>query len=235
MSLYGVNNIDRIRNQGYDCVYIFISILFLVMLLFGCSTKTQSILVYQDNNRLIATDQNETEEYFNDVIDYTYDDSSRLLFVLHSERSNNVDNIGYVAAGEEGLLVGGYIRVYQMPDTITEQPIQLYENDFTVVNPWSIDVGDFEQDGIKELFIGCYRATEFYEASKRPFVISWDGEKFFKKWTGSYIGFDSFIKGEIKDSNLDGYDELVLYVQNEAGKVEERAYKWGNFTFDRLE
>jgi hypothetical protein len=155
--------------------------------------------------------------------------------VLHGERSSHIDDIGYEAALEEGLLVGGFIRVYQMPDTLLESPILLYENDFTRVNPWSIDVGDFERDNMPELFIGCYRGTLFYEASRRPFIVTWDGEKIIRKWTGSYIGFDSFMTGEIKDINKDGYDELVLSVINQSGEIEERAYHWGNFTFDRLE
>lgn len=234
MSLYGVNNRGITMEKGFICLKISIAMLLLVVSLTGCSSPNQSVLIYQEYNRLLAKDEKETIEYFDDVVDYSFDASSRLLFILHSERSSNRDDAGYLAAQEEGLSVGGYIRVYQISSTLREKPTFLYENDFTVVNPWSIDVGDFEGDNIKELFVGCYRATQFYEASRRPFVISWDGEKFIRKWTGSYIGFDSFLKGEIKDTNQDGYDELVLHVMNNEGIIEERAYKWGDFTFDRL-
>lgn len=205
------------------------------MILGACSSNPKPLLIYQDHESLIVTNQTESKEYFNDIIDYSYDESSQLLFVLHSERSHNTDDQGYDAALDEGLSVGGFIRVYQMPMTIEGEVIELYENDFTKVNPWSIDVGDFENDGIKDLFVGCYRATQVYEAARRPFVISWDGQLFFRKWTGSYIGFDSFINGEIKDANNDGYDELVLDVLTNENTIEERIYKWGNFTFNRLD
>jgi len=223
-NLFGANNIRLV-------------IIFIIVLLYLCSCKNtdETVLIYQDKESLFMSVDQEVNELFNDTIDYSYDSLSGHLFVLHSERSENIDESGFEEAIKEGLTIGGYIRVYELSSNIEGSPTLIYENDFTKMNPWAIDLGDFEQDGILEIFVPCFRGTEFYEASRRPFVISWDGKQFFKKWTGSYIGFDSFVSGEIKDFTGDGYDELVLKVINNEGELEERGYKWGNFTFNRLD
>lgn len=212
-----------------------ISGLMLVLLLAGCKEQAATIVLHQEGHQLLAESQGDLLVYWEDVIDYTYDQEGQQLFVLHGERSSKVDRVGYQAALTDGLDVGGYLRIYNLSPTIDDLPSLVYENDFTWVNPWSLDSGDFENDGGLELFMGCYRATDFYPPDRRPFVVTWDGEIITKKWTGSYIGLDDLISGRIEDMNGDDREELVLRVMTPEGSLEEKVYSYGVFTFDLVE
>lgn len=203
------------------------------LLLMACSEASKELSIYQDKHALVFQWENDEQVLLSDVIDYSYDTKSDLLFVLHEERSEQTDMIGYNKALEEGLTIGGYIRVYEIDRSDHQIALeQVYENDFTWVNPWSLASGQLSHDGGVDLFVACYRATEFYDADRRPFIVTWDGEKIIKRWTGSYIGNDSFLTGDFEDGDEDGLDELVLTVKRRDGRTVKRTYTWQTFTFD---
>lgn len=216
-----------------SCIFMTLSVI--MVFLAACTTFPNEVSLYQDHNNLIIESQDEVSVLLTDVVDYSYNRQSSLLFVLHEERSSHTDMIGYKTALEEGLVVGGYIRVYEIlwssnPITLDE----IYENDFTWVNPWSLASGTLSADGGVDLFVACYRATEFYEADRRPFIVTWDGEKIIKRWTGSYIGNDGFLMGDFGDVDEDGIDELVLTVRREDTHIVKRYYSWQTFSFNYL-
>ena len=209
--------------------------LFIIMHLMGCTKAPEVFTFYQEGTHLIGENNRVRIDYLQDVVDYCFEPEAMLLFVLHEARGDHKDMVGYEAAVAQGLRVGGFITVYKVEHN-SNDPIleERYTSDFTWVNPWQIDSGDFEGDGNLELFVACYRATEFYPVERRPFIVTWDGEKIIRKWTGSYIGDEKWLEGNIKDMNEDGKDELVLRVVNEDGQLTNRHYQWDGFGFDAL-
>ncbi len=122
-----------------------------------------------------------------------------------------------------GTAYGNQIRFYEKKE---KGMALVYENDLSKIKPWSIEGGDLEGDGVLDLCIGAITETEFYPEEKRPFFFEWDGEKLVRKWTGSYLGFDTLETVSLQDVDGDGIDEAV---------TDNGVYRWGNFGFYTVE
>lgn len=105
---------------------------------------------------------------------------------------------------EDGLVLAKDLYVY---DLATNCLIDHY--DFQWANPWLIKAGSMTQEGTT-LFIGAYRATQFYPIDKRPFLYTYTERGLKKLWTGSYLTIIDFTQVAFMDIDLDGLDELVL-------------------------
>jgi hypothetical protein len=161
-------------------------------------------------------------EIIENVIDYaTYTTTTdqTLLFTIEAKKNNQC---------LEDLVCGNFIRVY----TVKRDQLQLiYENDFTEVNPWEIDVGMIDRDHVLDVYVGAVTETAYYPLEKRPFFFHWTNDCLTRKWTGSYIGFTSLVSIELKDYTGDGVDEVVKTGMTETGDVTTEIYRWGNFGF----
>lgn len=106
--------------------------------------------------------------------------------------------------------------------------------DFTAVSPWKIRLGNIDYTDGPQVIIGVNKLTHFdKEINNRLFVFNWDGEKLYKKWTGTRLGYylkDFYI---IDFLDIKG-DELVVIDKNEEGKERLLVYYWMDFGFQLL-
>ena len=109
---------------------------------------------------------------------------------------------------------------------------EIYRMDFSEINPWMVEAGDVDGDGIVEIFIGVNKRTEFYEdVRNRPFFYSWNGDELQKKWTGSYFSEKELIDIKLADLFGSGRYETIALERNKEGKYSVSIYSWLGFGF----
>lgn len=126
-----------------------------------------------------------------------------------------------------------YLTVSRLRDHLPQE--LLYENDFTVIKPWKLELADVDGDGEFELLMAVVKTTHFDAVERnRLFVFHYAGETLAKKWTGSQIG------GNWRDFRaLDlvpaiAGDELVFIEQVEGKGERLGIYYWLDFGFALL-
>lgn len=119
----------------------------------------------------------------------------------------------------EGVVYGRDICVY-------ENNKRIYKRNYEKIRPWAIDLGDLEDDGILDVYIGAYRATDYYPLAKRPFFFEWQG-KMIKKWTGSYLSYNTLV-----DLKMDGMKVITREFNDD--NYYEGIYMWQHFGFVQL-
>lgn len=119
----------------------------------------------------------------------------------------------------EGVTYGKYLTVYQNNKRI-------YKKNYEKIRPWAIDIGDLENDGILDVYIGAYRATDYYPLDKRPFFYEWR-EKMYQKWTGSYLSFYDLVELTLKG-------QLVITKESYEGTFYKGTYMWQGFGFVQI-
>lgn len=110
---------------------------------------------------------------------------------------------------------------------------QIYTKDFTDLKPWKIVLADVDGDGEKEILIAVHKTTHFdAEAKNRLFIFTFDGEKLYKKWTGSQIAgwWSDFYVGDL----LPIRGEQLLFVERIDGGARLQLYYWFDFGFQLL-
>lgn len=108
------------------------------------------------------------------------------------------------------------------------------EYDFSVVSPWKVKLGNIDYTDGLQVIMGVNKTTHFdKEKNNRLFVFNWDGEKLYKKWTGTRLGYylKDFYIMDILD--IKG-DELVVIDQNKDGMERLLVYYWLDFGFHLL-
>jgi hypothetical protein len=108
---------------------------------------------------------------------------------------------------------------------------RFYENDFTSRKPWKLETADIDGDGEKEILTAVKKTTLFDPVEKnRMFIFNFNGEKLYKKWTGSQIAgsWKDFIAGDA--ASAPG-EELVFIEQTEDNKAKISIYSWFDFGF----
>ncbi len=162
-------------------------------------------------------------------------DDELYIFRLLKSRSHLANQEEVELAEGQGLDLGGWIVIDKL--YLKEGSYQIeevYRSDYSLINPWALQVGDMENDGLIDIFIGAYRGTQYYGPDKRPFLLTFNGKDIAKRWTGSAIGYDGFDYGVFKDYDGDGYDELCLQVTLKDGQVINRYYRWNSFSPELL-
>jgi hypothetical protein len=108
---------------------------------------------------------------------------------------------------------------------------RLYENDFTGLKPWKIELADIDGDGVTELLTSV-RKTTYYdkEEKNRLFIFNYIDGQLVKKWTGSDIAgtWENFIVGELVDTKG---EELMFITTTKEGKKKLFLYHWFGFGF----
>lgn len=106
-----------------------------------------------------------------------------------------------------------------------------YAKDFSDLKPWKLVIADVDGDHKKEILIAVHKTTHFDpEEKNRMFIFQYDGEKLYKKWTGSQIAgeWNSFLAGNVL--SVPG-DELIFVEQVEGDKERISMYYWFDFGF----
>lgn len=166
--------------------------------------------------------------FYEEAIDMTYDETFGVLAIIEAKRSEATDvvNSEYAEALARGYVPGGYLSLYQVGDIKISQIIR---EDLTPVNPWTLDLGDIEGDGELDIFVGAFRATDFYPMDPRPYMISYNGRYLYRKWTGSMIGYDIFYGGHFQWDDEKKQSLLVLDRRDEEGHSYEETYIYFDF------
>jgi len=108
---------------------------------------------------------------------------------------------------------------------------RIYEKGFNDLKPWKLGIADVDGDRKKELLIAVRKTTHFDPQEKnRMFIFQYDGEKLYKKWTGSQIAgvWNHFYAGNLLP--IPG-DELIFIEQVAGNKERISIYYWFDFGF----
>ncbi len=112
-----------------------------------------------------------------------------------------------------------------------EQWVRVYENDFTLLKPWKLELGDVDGDGITDI-LTAVRKTTHYDPKERNrlFIFNYQEAGLVKKWTGSDIAGNwmDFEVGELVDTKG---EEIVFLSREEEGREKLLAYAWYDFGF----
>lgn len=115
---------------------------------------------------------------------------------------------------------------------------EIYRQNFYDLKPWKINIGNIDNDGETDFFIGVYKTTQYYkDLRNRPFFYSWNGEKLYKKWTGSYFSENDLIDMIFIDSLGKGYDQVVILEKISGRKYQNcrvSMYMWNGFGFQEI-
>ncbi|WEK55555.1 MAG: hypothetical protein P0Y55_05765 [Candidatus Cohnella colombiensis] len=111
---------------------------------------------------------------------------------------------------------------------------RIYETDFKDLKPWKLELGDVDGDGINEILIAVTKTTHFDPQQKnRMFIFNFNGEKLYKKWTGSQIAgqWRDFYVGDLL--SIPG-EELIFIEQLDNDHDRLSIYYWLDFGFTLL-
>lgn len=109
-----------------------------------------------------------------------------------------------------------------------------YENDFTELKPWKLELSDIDGDDIQEILIAVKKTTIFDDTVKnRMFIFNYLDGKLVKKWTGSQIAgtWRDFYVGELVP--IPG-NELIFISKEDSGREKLCIYYWFDFGFFML-
>ena len=136
----------------------------------------------------------------------------------------------YALLNQKGLSTyGDLFVVYRKGED--EEWERIYDNDFKDLKPWKIEIADIDGNGKKEILIAVYKMTHFDKEEKnRMFIFNYDGEKLYKKWTGSQISgiWTDFYVGDLL--SIKG-SELIFIEQREDKREQINIYYWLDFGF----
>lgn len=108
----------------------------------------------------------------------------------------------------------------------------LYSFDLSSLKPLTVQAGDINGDGKREISVVVYKETQFHPVpAKRPFFYALTDGKLEKIWLGSRLArpFADFV---LCDMDGDGFEEIVAIESTQDGKQVIALYHWAGFGFD---
>lgn len=147
------------------------------------------------------------------LIDYAIKDSTAYTFISSTGRSDYGDSFA----------------VFQEENTGVWKCI--YENDFTELKPWKLELADVDGDGMTDILTGVRKTTYYDNTEKnRLFIFDYIDHKLVKKWTGSQIAgiWTDFAAGDLLEAKG---DEIIFISQTEKGLERLKLFSWFDFGF----
>jgi hypothetical protein len=147
------------------------------------------------------------------IVDYVQDEATVYALISQSGQTD----------------YGDFLVIFHRQDK--KEWIRIYENDFTELKPWKIELADIDGDGEVEILTAVRKTTHFDKIEKnRMFIFNYREDKLIKKWTGSQIAgaWEDYIVGDLL--NIPG-EELIFIEQLEDGKERICIYYWFDFGF----
>ncbi len=198
---------------------------------------------------ILASCKGEQAKVDIDVLDYDFylRDGQLYAFVIEGGgvlKHNDLNDMDYQCGKRILVYKGGCDEDYsfeQLSDKakrreiFTHEDIKVvlarmdlvYENDFSKVNPWTISVGQLDDDPAIEFFVGAYRPTDFYKDDPRPYFIEYKDGVFVRQWTGSYLDNLGFSEAYFDDDDFDGVSDL--YMKELVPSKEGLVSRWSRF------
>lgn len=145
------------------------------------------------------------------------------------------DTLAYAILSKEGRTdYGDYLAVFEQIEDNSWNCI--YENDFTGLKPWKLQLADIDGDGVTDILTAVQKTTHFdAEEKNRLFIFDFKENKLIKKWTGSQLAgngrWTDFTAGELLP--IPG-NELIFIEQSETGQEHLSIYYWFDFGFTLL-
>ncbi len=141
-------------------------------------------------------------------------------------------NITYLITSREGRQdYGDTLTIFEKHSDIGWR--RIYDNDFSGLKPWKIELSDIDGEGEKEIITAVRKTTRFDKTLKnRLFAFNLKNNKLVKKWTGSEVGGDwkDFIAADLIP--IKG-NELIFISKTKRGE-RISIYYWFNFGFIML-
>lgn len=190
-------------NKKQNVIIYFVSLVIIIGII---------IVKYKESNSLINLDLSKNQR----IIDYTYNDKW-LFSIIEDKEIDNTKIYIYIYKEEESS------------NNINWHKIAQY--DFTEVLPWKIEIGNIDYTDGLQVIMAVNKSTHFdQEQRDRLFAFNWDGEKLYKKWTGSKLGYN------LKDFYIMDFldikgDELVVIDTNDNREERILVYYWMDFGF----
>jgi hypothetical protein len=160
-----------------------------------------------------------------EVLDYCYadidmDNKLEKIVITHSKRHK----------------FGDKFCILKKDDTYGEWD-KIYENDFSKIKPWKVEIGDVDGDNILEIAIGVYKTTVYdNKERKRLFIFNYDYKTniLVKKWTGSRLS-NNLVDFSFKDIFFSKGQELITVEKNNQHNTIRNSYYWFGFGFRLIE
>ena len=194
---------NRKHSRGTGAALTFIIGILLVMLLLP---KRQEALPTTKFNLQEALSEKEQ------LIDYVISEQYTYAIV-----STTVDKI----YGDRFLVLAKQENVWK----------RIYENDFSGLKPWKLEVADVDGDGKKDIITAVRKKTYYDKEEKnRLFLFNYLDKTLVKKWTGSDIAgnWENFVVGELVDTKG---EELIFISKTAERKKKLFVYHWFDFGF----
>jgi len=154
-------------------------------------------------------------------------------FKFYDIDGDKSDEILVITKRHEKSNYGEYLIIYDM--NLIDQTIvstELYRQDFSSINPWKVDACNLDNDNNTDIFIGVNKDTIFYkDVRNRPFFYSWDGEKLYKKWQGSFFTDWDLVDITLGDYFNYGHDLAAVLEKNKNDEYRIGLYNFTGFGF----
>ncbi len=162
------------------------------------------------------------------LIDYRFQGATAYTFISSTGRTDYGDLFVVFEQEEQGEQQGSGEQKSKYAYK------RVYENDFTGLKPWKLELGDIDGDGVTDILTSVRKTTYYDDQEKnRLFVFQYIDHKLVKKWTGSQIAgiWKDFAVGELLPAKG---EEVIFISEDEGGKEKLGVYSWFDFGFQAL-
>ncbi|MCT4594430.1 MAG: VCBS repeat-containing protein [Anaeromicrobium sp.] len=181
------------------------------------SLDNNELLVYSKNYKLIDREK-------------IFTDDERILSYDTGDLNNDGHDEIVVLGRKNSSSYGNNLVIFKYNNNFEK----IYTKDFSILNPWKVQICNVDGDNVKEVSIGVYKKSKYHPVmAKRPFIYEYKNKKLFPKWRGSRLSkpFEDYI---FVDVNKDNRHEIAAIELLKNGKKVFSCYKWKGFGFESI-